>query len=258
MIKFFLLAFLSLIIGCNKSCGNENQKDTLIIGTNANLPPFESVNALGKLEGFDIDLGNEIAKLLNKKVVFKEFDFDALILALQKGQIDIILSGMSITQSRQKEIFMVPYQGEAIKSIALVFWQHKPEMSNFEDLKNMVNTHSLPVSVQAGHFLESFLISQNINVKQLAGPPEQILDIKYKKSLAAALDPANAEELVKTHSELFLVNIDLPPTHWDLGNGIGIKKTNTKLQEDIQKAIENLRNNGTIKFLENTWLEGKN
>src|SRR5437868_2689463 len=97
ILSLFVLAFAS----CNKSCGKNNniKSSVLRIGTNANFPPFEMVDSKGNLVGFDIDLGRALAKKLNLKAEFKEFDFDALILALKQGQIDIILSAMSITAS---------------------------------------------------------------------------------------------------------------------------------------------------------------
>ena len=254
-IKIILVMTNFLFFGCTKSC-NSDRNSTLIVGTNANLPPFEFVGINGEVEGFDIDVANNLGKMLNKKVIIKEFDFDALILALQKGQIDVIISAMSITPSRQKEIDMIPYQGDIIKEIAFIT-KEQLSSNDFNELKSLSKQKNLPISVQAGHFLENFLISLNIPLILLAGPPEQLLDVKYQKSLAAALDPINADELIRNHPELFITKISLPTEYWNYGNGIGISKSNKQLQQDITKALEDLRNNGTINSLELKWFKGK-
>lgn len=253
---FRLLIFLPIIfiLSCQKSCKREDQK-VLRIGTNASYVPFEFVNDLGELSGFDIDLGYELGKALNKKVEFKEFDFDALILALKKEQVDIVLSGLSITASRTQEIAMIPYEGEPIRSLNLLFYGDiKREIRNFNELKEWALEKNLKINVQAGHFLEDFLKKIGIPTKPLQGPPEQLLDIKYGKSLAAAVDPKNAMGLLSTVKELHSISLDLPEEFWDLGYGVGIKKSRLDLLEDIKKAIETLRNNGVFKKLEDKWL----
>lgn len=244
------------LANCVKSCEQSNkERKVLRIGTNANFPPFETIDQQGGLIGFDIDFGRALAAELGLKPEFKEFDFDALILALKKGQIDIILSGMSITKSRQEEIDMVPYLGKPITDVALVFWKDVPShLLTIEDVKKLSHDKKLPVNVQAGHFLEGFLREQNVNVKLLPGPPEQILDIKYNKSLAAALDNSNAKSLMSTHSDLKVLILPLPEDKWDLGAGIGIKKNNTELLNNIREAVAKLRENGLINSLEKKWM----
>lgn len=260
-LKVLLAISLAFFFGCTKSCDKNTAKkaseQSLKIGTNANFPPFETVNARGELEGLDIDLGREIGKRLGRPVEFKEFEFDALILGLQKEQIDLILSGLSITKSRLQEIEMIPYQGDPIKHVSLLFWQHAlPKGSSFDDLRALSTQKKLPVTVQAGHYLEGFLRDMNIPLKTLSGPPEQILDLKYQKSLGAALDEKNAQNIANEHADLILVTIDLPQDKWDLGNGIGLKKSHSDLSEQVKKVITDMKNDGTIKKLEEKWLKG--
>jgi ABC-type amino acid transport substrate-binding protein len=271
--KKILVIFISVILvylsACTKSCSKSCNADTkasgrdakaknsvLRIGTNANLPPFESINERGELVGFDIDVARAIGEKLHRRVEFKEFDFDALILALNKGQIDVILSGMSITESRQKEIAMVPYQGEPLTEISFLFWQSAPDnITNFSDIKNQALAKRLSISVQAGHYLENFLKDQGIPLKLLAGPPEQILDIKYNKSLAAAVDITVGKKLAAEHKGIKNIILPLPKDKWDLGNGIGIKKSRTELIAEITEAVSALNQDGTIKTLADKWLK---
>ncbi len=256
---FFALfsVFLALVPACTKSCApnKEPAKSTLKIGTNAGYPPFESIDENGNLIGFDIDMGRALAAELGKEAVFKEFDFDALILALKKGQIDIILAGLSITESRQQEIAMVPYQGKPLTEISFLFWERVPrEIKNFDDLKALAQESKLSISVQAGHFLEDFLKSLGVSVKALAGPPEQILDIKYRKSIAAALDSTNGKSLADKHENLKIITLELPKDRWDLSNGIGINKSRTDLIEQVKEAVLRLKENGTVNQLEQKWI----
>ena len=128
------------------------------------------------------------------------------------------------------------------------------KINNFDDLKALAQNRNLSISVQTGHFLEDFLKGSGFNVKALAGPPEQILDIKYGKSLAAALDSTNARSLIEKHGNLKVVTLTLPRDKWDLGNGIGISKSRIDLIESISEAVLKLKKNGTINMLEQKWI----
>lgn len=252
----FLLPLLS---ACTKSCQNTKNTDEKIlrVGTNANFPPFETIDNKGELAGFDIDLARALGKKLGAKVEFKEFDFDALILALDKGQIDLIMSGLSITASRQQEIAMLPYHGEPLTEISLLFWHAIPgEIKSFSDLKDLAQAKQTTVSVQAGHFLEDFLRGEGIPVKALAGPPEQILDIKYDKSMAAAVDIMVGKKLASEHEDVKNLVLPLPKDKWDLGYGIGINKTRQDLIDQVKKALDDIKADGTLDTLKATWFKG--
>ena len=82
---------------------------TVVLGTNAAFPPFEYVS--GKdIVGFDITMGEKIAKTAGMKLEVLDMAFDSLIPALQAGTIDFIAAGMSVTEERKKNVdFSVPY-----------------------------------------------------------------------------------------------------------------------------------------------------
>jgi polar amino acid transport system substrate-binding protein len=106
--KKTIIISIILLIMVFGACGSSD--DTLIVGTSAGFRPFEYIGEDGKITGFDIDLINEIGKKLNKKVEIKDMDFDALIAAVRSGAIDVIASGMTITEEREKQVdFTIPY-----------------------------------------------------------------------------------------------------------------------------------------------------
>ena len=73
-------------------------------GLEAEYPPFESRNASGELEGFDVELGNAICKAAALKCSWVETSFDALIPGLLAKKFDAINSAMNITEQRHKSI----------------------------------------------------------------------------------------------------------------------------------------------------------
>ena len=83
--------------------------NTVVLGTNAAFPPFEYVEGKN-IVGFDITMGEKIAKTAGMKLEVMDMAFDSLIPALQSGTIDFIAAGMSVTEERKKNVdFSVPY-----------------------------------------------------------------------------------------------------------------------------------------------------
>jgi len=105
-----------------------------IVGTSADFPPFEYVEK-GQIVGFDIDLIKAIAKSQGFEVNFQDISFDSLIPGLNAGTIDIVASGMTITEERAKVVdFTKPYYSanQAVlvkegsgKNITVLFGDHK-------------------------------------------------------------------------------------------------------------------------------------
>ena len=75
----------------------------LKLGTNAAFPPFEYVEGK-KIVGFDITMGQKIAKDAGMKLEVVDMAFDSLIPALQSGTIDFIAAGMSVNEERKKNV----------------------------------------------------------------------------------------------------------------------------------------------------------
>ena len=75
--------------------------DVLVMGTNAGFKPFEYKQG-DEIVGFDVDLAREIARSMNKELKIEDMSFDGLLPALDSGQVDIVVAGMSVTPDRAK------------------------------------------------------------------------------------------------------------------------------------------------------------
>lgn len=85
-------------------------KDSYIIGIDGAYPPYSSQEKDGSFVGFDIDSARWIADKLGFKVEFQAVAWDGIIPALQAGKIDMVYSGMTITEERKQQIaFSKPY-----------------------------------------------------------------------------------------------------------------------------------------------------
>jgi polar amino acid transport system substrate-binding protein len=86
------------------------ERGELIVGTEPEFPPFESIDEHGEYVGFDMDLARELAKDLGVRLRIEPMAFDSLPTALATGKIDVIISGMTATEERRKSrAFTEPY-----------------------------------------------------------------------------------------------------------------------------------------------------
>jgi polar amino acid transport system substrate-binding protein len=86
----------------------------LTAATNATIPPYQFVDATGKLQGMRIELGEEIAKRLGLKMTWINVGFETHIPGLQSGRWDASITGMFFTPERAKILYLIPYENQAV------------------------------------------------------------------------------------------------------------------------------------------------
>ena len=114
----FMLIFVAVLSACGSS-DKSNEKDALEkinkegvikVGIEGAYPPFNFYNSKNELEGFDVDITNEIAKRMGVKVEFVATPWDSIIGGLLSKKYEIIISSMAITEDRKKKVdFTEPY-----------------------------------------------------------------------------------------------------------------------------------------------------
>jgi ABC-type amino acid transport substrate-binding protein len=243
----FLLFSAWLNIGSNQNTNNE-----LIVGVMSGYPPFAQLDTQGNLVGFDIDVATLIAEKLGKKLVIKDMNLAPLLISLQQNKIDLILSGLCITQEREERMEMIYYQGKPRTTYPLVFWNKIPEdIAAINDLRKYPNA---VICVEPGSSQEKFLLSfDSLNVCQISNPIDIVMNLKYGKALAAVIDPDIVPSLCKKNPKLKILDIDLPLEFQSKGCGIALNKKNGDLARKVTAIIDELKSNGVLAALEQKW-----
>ena len=134
-IKFIAaLAALSAAAGLTllTSCGGDNPSDVLVIGMELNYPPFEMKDVSGVPEGVSIDLGHALGEHLGMEVEIRDMAWIGLIPALESKRIDCVISSMTITDERDKQVdFSDPY----VKTGICMLVQKDGDVKSIENLK---------------------------------------------------------------------------------------------------------------------------
>ena len=146
-----LLAMLLVLVFAFTGCGGSGSSDskeaesttgavaesgipeTLIVGTNAEFPPFEFVNDNGDYDGFDIALMQAICDKIGCKMEVNNMEFKSLLGALQMDSIDVIAAGMTATEERKESVDFTESYYEA-KQVIIV--KKDSNVASFADLND--------------------------------------------------------------------------------------------------------------------------
>ena len=128
---------MSLLTACGdkkEAAAPAKEEKVLRVGTNPTFAPFEfQAKGSNDLTGFDIDLAKALGKQMGYKVELVNLGFDGLIPALSTGNIDLAVSGMSITEERKNAVdFCDPYYTSGL--IVLV----RPDETNIKSINDLV------------------------------------------------------------------------------------------------------------------------
>lgn len=226
-----------IIIGC------KDKSEKLYVGTNAEFEPFEYRES-GNIVGFDIELVNEIAKLINKEIEIEDMAFDGLLPALQTKKIDLIIAGMTATEERKKNVnFSEPYYKS---QQAMVVHKEENNIKTFDDLVGK------EVGVILG-YTGDLIVSEiaDVRVQRYNATSEAIMGLKAQKVQVVVLDYEPAKNYSAQNPELKLVETDSASEEY----AIAIRKEDTQLLEDINKALNTLKENGTYETLLNKYFK---
>ena len=158
-----------------------SSKPKIVVGCDPTFPPFESLEPDNKFSGFDIDIMQAIARTTGLEVEFKNVSFDQLFPSLMTNQVDAVISGITVTDERQKRfLFSQPY---FTSGLVIVVKSANNNINKFSDLagKN--------VAVQAGTYAQMF-VEQQSSVKLASFDTfEQTLTELAKGQVAAVRFP---------------------------------------------------------------------
>lgn len=223
------------------------QAETIKMGTEGAYAPFNSVNKDGKLEGFDIDIGNALCAEMKVECEWVTADWDGIIPALMSKKFDTIVASMSITDERKQKIdFTQKYYTSPVKFAAPK--DAKVDIS-VDGLKGKI------IGVQGSTVTENFvkgMFGEVAEIKAYGAQDEANLDFVSGRVDLIAADSFVLYDFLATKDGDFAeaVGPDFDdPKYLGEGIGIGVRKGDDALKDRLNKAIKAIRANGTYKAI---------
>tara|TARA_B100000902_G_C27263045_1_gene891930 strand:- start:910 stop:1737 length:828 start_codon:yes stop_codon:yes gene_type:complete len=259
--KTILTVLTSLLIVVNANA------DNIKIGTEGAYPPWNSKDASGQLIGFEVELANELCKIMKHDCTIVEQDWDGMIPSLLGRKFDAIMAGMSITEERLKKFNFSQGYADEVASLAVIKGSKNEslstlsavnlndisadEQSTLDVLTKAFKGKTIGVQTATTHqnFLDSGLIG-SVKIKTYKTQDELSLDLSAGR-IDAGLAAASSwtEYAKKTDDKVVLTGPTLGGGPFGAGVGVGIRKEDQKLINDFNAAIDKARDEGIISKL---------
>lgn len=235
---------VSLVVS---GCGGEKEK-VLRVGSETTYPPFEFSEG-EKYVGFDVELTEALAKQMGYKWEFRSMGFDALIPALQSNQIDVAAAAMDVTPERAKQVDFTKVYFDDTGYVVLV---RKEETA----IKGLDDLTGKTIGVQVGTKpVEIASAVSDAEVRQFDANTQSFLELTHGNIDAVIIDKAVGMYYLNQGAgkDLKMVGDAVDKAEMVMA----VKKGNTQLQSDLNKALDELKANGEYQKIYEKWFGKK-
>lgn len=207
----------------------------LRMGTNATFPPYEYVDENNEVAGIDADIAAAIAEKLGMELEITDMAFDSLIPALQSDTIDIVLAGMTVDPERAEQVNFTDSYATGVQVIIV------PEDS---DIASPDDLEGKNIGVQTGTTgdLQCTDAYGQEFVKQFDNGPLAVAALLNGQVDCVVIDNEPAKNYVAANEGLKI----LDTAYADEDYAAAIAKEDTELFEQVNAAIQELKEDGTI------------
>lgn len=213
----------------------------ITFGTNAEFPPFEFVAGSGVIDqydGIDMAIAKQIAEENGMKAAMENMEFDALLIALENGQIDAAIAGMTITEERKESAdFSVPYYTATQVMI----------VKEDSDITAAADMADRKICVVQGYTGEICVQDMGYPYEAFKKGTEAVMELMNGKCDVVVIDSATAQKYIADNEGLKIVEDAAAFESEEYA--IAVRKGNTALLDLLNSAIEKKLADGTISAL---------
>ena len=219
---------------------------TFIVGFDQDFPPMGFVGNDGEFTGFDLDLAKEAAARMGKEVVYQPIAWDSKDAELDAGTIDCIWNGFTINGREENYTWSDPYMTND-----QVFVVAKDSgIASAKDLAGKVVEVQVDSSAQAALNDLPELTGTFSALQTTPDYNTAIMDLQSGAVDAIAMDSTVAGYKITTGNLDLVV---LPDSFAAETYGIGFKKGNTELAEQVNAVMKEMAADGTLEKISNEW-----
>ncbi len=254
------------------SCEKKDDRKTLVMATNAAFPPYEYKEG-DKIVGIDAEIAAAIADKLDMKLEIMDVDFNAALTGVAEGKYDMGMAGITVTEDRQKSMdFSTTYatgiqviivkDGSEITGLDSIF--NFDEEGNPTSLKNPEMKVGVQENTTGDIYSSSAITAWGFNdlnddesiktdrVQRFKTGAEAVEALKTGKLDCVIIDNEPAKSFVQANEGIHILEGDNEYTVEDYA--ICVKKGNKELLDKINKALEELKADGTIDRIVNKYI----
>lgn len=252
--KLAVTALLGLgVVGVLAGCGGgdtapKELPQKVVVGLDDNFPPMGFRDESGELTGFDIELAKEVGKRTGIEMEFKGIDWSTKEAELAAKRVDLLWNGLTITPQRAEKILFSEtymYNDQIIVTLA-----DRGDITAIDELAGKtVATQEGGTGIDALAKMPE--LQKSFKELRLYGVyTDALMDLEIGRVDAVLVDGVVGRYYMTKKPGVFK---ELPQTLATEEYGVGMRKDDAKLKEVIDKAIADIRADGTGAALGDKW-----
>jgi octopine/nopaline transport system substrate-binding protein len=251
------------------------QEPPLRIATEGAYPPWNFTTPDGRLDGFEVDLAQDLCRRMQARCDIVQQDFDGMIPALTSGKFDAIMAGMSITEQRQQAIaFTRPYVAlgngivaekgtdlaRALGPVQRLSLDEDSEATKQGIARIQAALKGKAVGVQGSTthaaFAERYL-AKVADIRLYKTTEQHDLDLAAGRLDAIIADSTALQETLgkPDFADYAIMGPGFTGGVLGTGIGVGLRKPDTALKARFDEAIGSALADGTLKRLSEKWFK---
>ncbi len=231
--KIVCLALAAVLMTVTLAACSGGNGGKLTMATNAEFPPFEYLEG-EEIVGADVDMAKAIAEKLGMELEITNIDFDSALTGAATGKYDVAVAGITANDERRKNM---DFSNDYYMASQAIIVTADSEIKAAADLDGKV------ISCQEGTTGEQYLLDEGFEIQSFKTGAEAVSALTTGKVQAVVIDNEVAKALSEKQEGKTVV-LDEPLTKENYA--IATKKGNTELVEKINKALDELKADGTL------------
>ncbi|WP_417513050.1 transporter substrate-binding domain-containing protein [Marinobacter sp.] len=220
--------------------------ETLRVATDPSFVPFEMLDQeTGEMIGFDMEIIAEVAQRAGFDYKLNTMDFNGIIPALQTGNVDIAIAGITITEEREKIVdFSDPYYDSGLRILV---------RNNNDDVTELSNLEGLKIGSKIGSTSYDFLkknLDENDGVTPYPGSSDMYMALMSGAVDAVFYDAPNVGYFARTKGEGKVKTVG--KLYEGQQYGIALKN-GSEWVDEVNEALAAMKEDGTYKTIYEKW-----
>lgn len=258
-----LLLIVSMLAGCFTACGKDKQKTDdasenktnrikLVVGFDAEFPPYGYKDENGEYVGFDLDLAAKVCEIKGWELVKQPIDWNSKDMELDSGMIDCIWNGFTINGRETEYTWSKAY----VDNSQVVVVKKDSGIKGLSDLEGKVvivqaDSSALAAFTGEGVSDENKALCESFKeLQQVADYNSAFMNLEAGVADAVCLDYGVANYQLENRGEDFLILDERVASEQ---YGIGFKLGNTELRDEVQSALDKMLTDGSFAEIAEEW-----
>lgn len=233
--------------GADKSLSEVKDKGKLVMGMDDSFPPMGFRDENNEIVGFDVDVATEVAKRMGVELQLQPIDWTAKEVELNNKNVDALWNGFTLTEERKKDLNCSdPY----MYNEQIIVVKAGSDINAKADLAGKI------VALQDGSSAEEALDKDTALKDSLKGTVgftdnvKALLDLKNGQVDAVLVDSVVGEYYVNMDAASYkILDESLAAEEY----GVGFRKNDQSLRDEVQKQIDAMVEDGTFKTISEKW-----